>query len=219
MARPITPTRVVWILEGARRLMASVALVAAGVLLPAAAAAQEMPSPERVQELMALSMELAEPGPEHARFADMVGSWDMAMTMWPQPGADPIEVAGTAESELRLGGRYLFTSTTIPTGFFAGESLSILGFDRRSEQYTLIGLDTVGTYWVTAQGPMGDDGRAVLSGEDFDPVFDGTQLYDFVLSWPDDDTFVSELIFKDEFHTGGGEPFRMLRIVSTRRQD
>ncbi len=125
-------------------------------------------------------------------------------------------VTGTVESETILGGRFLVSTTVITEGMFAGESVSIFGFDRRSEEYTLIGLDTIGTYWVTAQGPMGSDGKAVLSGEDFDPVFNGMQLYDFVLSWPDADTMVTDLIFKDEMHAGGPEPHRLLNIVSRR---
>jgi hypothetical protein len=33
------------------------------------------------------------------------------------------------------------------------ESTTIIGFDRRSKKYTTVGLDTMGTYWVTAAGP------------------------------------------------------------------
>ena len=101
----------------------------------------------------------------------------------------------------------------------AGEMMTILGFDRRSGEYTLIGLDTSGTYWVAARGPANESGDgAVLSGEDYDAVFEHMQLYDFVLAWPDDDTFRIQIIFKDEIHTGGGPPFKMVETVSRRRR-
>ena len=36
--------------------------------------------------------------------------------------------------------------------------------------------------------------------------------------WPDADTFRTQIIFKDEFHTGGGQPFKMVEKVSRRRR-
>jgi len=188
------------------------------VSLAGVATAQETPDQAELQALMAKALELGAPGPEHARFESMVGTWDTQMTMWPEPGAEAVIVNGTTESELILGGRYLLQAMTIAEGYFAGEAVNILGFDRRSGEYTLIGLDTVGTYWVTGQGPATGDDEAVLSGEDFDPVFNATQEYDFVLRWPDDGSFVTQIVFKDAYHTRGGGPFKMLETVSRRRQ-
>lgn len=126
-------------------------------------------------------------------------------------------LAATGEAEMILGGRFLMMKQVIPDDMFASESIAILGFDRRTEEYTLLGLDTIGTYWISAQGPARDAGSAVLSGEDYDAVFGGTQEYDFVLRWEDDGTWVTELIFKDEFHTRGGGPFKMMESVARRR--
>lgn len=197
-------------------LMTATVLLA--VFTSGAATAQEAPEGAPIEALLARALELGAPGPEHARFEQMVGTWDTEMTLWAEPEAEPVVVSATTESELILGGRYLVQTLTIPDGYFAGEAINILGFDRRSGEYTLIGLDTVGTYWVTAQGPATGDETAVLSGEDFDPVFDGTQEYDFVLRWADDGSFVTQIIFKDAFHTGGGAPFKMLETVARRRQ-
>ncbi len=57
--------------------------------VPAVALAQQDLDPEQISELMARSLELAQPGPEHERLAALAGPWDMTMTMWAQPGADP----------------------------------------------------------------------------------------------------------------------------------
>ncbi len=198
-------------------LEATLVVLFAVAFSPNAAMAQELPDQADLEAKLAESLVLATPGSEHARFERMVGEWDTLLTLWPQPGAEPIVVDATTESELILGGRYLVQSTTIPDGFFAGDSITILGFDRRSGEYTLIGLDTMGTYWVTARGPASGEREAVLSGEDFDPVFDGTQEYDFVLRWEDDDTFIMQIIFKDAVHTRGGDPFKMLETVARRR--
>lgn len=204
--------------DSLRGLLAMLLIVVSiAAFTPGVATAQQAPDKEAVEAMMAKSLELGQPGPEHVRFEQMVGTWDMQMTMWPQPGAAAVVVNGVVEAKLILGGRYLMQTTVIPDGFFAGESITILGFDRRSEEYTLIGLDTIGTYWVSAQGPATSQTEAVLSGEDFDPIFGGTQEYDFVLRWEEDGTFVSQIIFKDDVHTGGGEPFKMIETVSHRR--
>jgi len=189
------------------------------VALPARRALSQQPTPEQMQEWMRRHMELAQPGPEHARLAGMEGTWDVELTMWPAPGAQPMTTGATMEAEMILGGRFLVQTMDIADTDPGGEQMSIIGFDRRSGEYTMLGFDTSGTYWVSAQGPADASGdRAVLAGEDYDAVVDGTQLYDFVLSWPDEDTFVVQIIFKDEIHTRGGPPFKMVEATSRRRR-
>jgi len=201
---------------------AVLAMLLAGIVLvpprPAQAAPQR-PSPEQLQELMARAMAAAQPGPEHQRLARMQGNWDVEIKMWPAPGAAPVTMTGSSESQMILGDRFLMQTLDIADTDPTGEQVSIIGFDRRSDDYIIMGMDTVGTYWVTARGPADESGdRAVLSGEDYDAIFEGTQIYDFVLSWPDEDTFVVEIIFKDDFHTEGGPPFKMVEVTSRRRQ-
>ncbi len=41
--------------------------------------------------------------------------------------------------------------------------------------------------------------------------------YDFRIRFVDDDTYVTEIWFKDAVHTRGGPPFMMIEITSTRR--
>lgn len=184
----------------------------------AQATTRQTPSPEEIQRLMARSMELGKPGPEHERLARLAGTWSLEAKIWPSPGAEPQVVHGSGTAAPILGGRFLVRRVTLGEGMFAGESMTIIGFDRRSEEYTLIELDTVGTYWITAAGPADASGsRAVLSGTDDDPVFEHTQEYDFVLRFVDDDTWVTEIIFKDDAHTGGGGPFKMVEMTARRR--
>lgn len=185
----------------------------------AAAGAPQQPTQEQLQELMARHMAAAQPGPEHERLARMQGTWDVEITMWPAPGAAPVKMTGTSESEMILGNRFLMQTMDLADTDPSGEQISIIGFDRRTDEYIILGLDTAGTYWVTARGPADEGGdRAVLSGEDYDAIVDGTQLYDFVLIWPDEDTFVIEIVFKDEIHTRGGPPFKMVEVTSRRQR-
>jgi hypothetical protein len=205
--------------ERTTRRAAAILLAIAWVAIPAGRALSQQPTPEQRREWMAQHQQAAQPGPEHERLAGMAGSWDVELTMWPAPGAEPMKTTGTMRAETILGDRFLVQTMDVADTDPAGEQMSMIGFDRRSNEYIVIGLDSSGTYWVTARGPADESGdRAVLSGEDYDAIVDGVQLYDFVLSWPDEDTFVVEIIFKDEIHTGGGPPFKMVEVVSRRAQ-
>jgi hypothetical protein len=190
------------------------AVVALVMLVPAAAAAQQQPTPEmiaRAQELMA-------PGPEHRVLAGLAGTWDQEIRMWPEPGAPPMALQAVSENRMILGGRFLESRSTFEFGGTKGESISILGFDRRHEKYTAIGLDEFGTYWVTAAGTASPDGWFVMRGTDDDPVLGGTQEYEFRLRIVDANTYVWEVVFLDAVHTRGGGPFRMVEITNRRRQ-
>jgi hypothetical protein len=193
--------------------MCVVATIAFQGVGPAGAGAQE-PTPE----LMARVMELAQPGPEHAVLTGLAGEWDQTVRIWPEPGAAPMELTGRAVNRMILGNRFLESNSTYSIGV-PGESLesvSLLGFDRRHEEFTLVGLDTQGTYWVTARGTRDDSGTIVMRGTDDEPVIGHTQVYDFRITIDGPDRYVVEIVFHDEMHTRGGGPFRMVEVVHTR---
>lgn len=193
-------------------LVALSALALAGL-----AAAQQAPSDEEIARMMEEHARAAGPGPEHERLAAMAGTWDMEVTMWPEPGAEPMTMPPVVlESEMILGGRFLRQSS-VSGGDFPMEMLSFLGFDRRNGLYNLMAMDTSGTYWVTASGQADEEGTLVLSGTDWDGVAGAEQQYDFVMRWEDDDTLVTEIVFKDEMHTRGGPPHKMVETRAVRR--
>ncbi len=191
----------------------------AGTLLGACAAGSRAHAqdPEPVgfdMAAMTEALELARPGPEHEELAARAGEWSTVATLYVTPGAAPLESRGSASARPILGGRFL---EVVSTGDFMGqpfESRSILGFDRRHERYTIVGFDTMGTYWVTGQGTRGEDGVIRMHGVDEDLT--GAQVY----------TFEYELLSPDEheyrvvFHELGGrkfeQPFTMVSVRSTR---
>jgi hypothetical protein len=178
----------------------------------------EVLAQEPTAEQVARMMELGKPGPEHEELGRLAGEWDQRLRMWPAPGAEPIEMTGTSENRAILGGRFIESRSLASFGGEPMESMTILGFDRRYGEYTLIGLDTQGTYWVTAQGPRQASGSIVMSGTDDEVTVARTQVYDFVLRIESSDRYVIEIVFHDDAHTRGGGAFRMMEIVHTRRQ-
>ena len=167
--------------------------------------------------MAAQQLALARPGPEHERLARLAGSWNQSVKMWLTPGAEPLVETATSENTLMLGGRFLSCHSK---GKLAGtnvEAVNIYGYDRRREVYTLVGLDTLGTYWVTAEGPYDEQSRtAVMYGEDEDPLAGITQKYDMLLEFVDDDTYVTKVIFKAGTF-GNEEDFALVEITSTRK--
>jgi hypothetical protein len=183
------------------------------------ALAQEMPDSAAQAERMARTMELMQPGDEHKLLEKMAGTWYMAITIWMEPGSEPLTQKGTTKNKMILGGRFLLTESTSGEGFMSGQSLGIMGFDRRFGHYTSVGYDTYGTYYVTAAGTYDAETKTLtLSGEDYDPVMQGTQVYDFVTRFVSDDQYIASIIFKDEWHTRGGDPFKMVEITYTRAE-
>lgn len=75
-------------------------VLALALLVPA------LPIPPALAETA--SDRLASPGPEHRWMDPLAGRWDVAMRVWPGPGAEPFDIPGMrAEREMILGGRYL----------------------------------------------------------------------------------------------------------------
>lgn len=199
-----------------RALLALATLVALLAASPAAIA-QEMPPPEELARIMERHAEAAMPGPEHELLERMTGTWDVEITMWPEPGAEPTTVpGGVVEAEMILGGRFLQQRGRTEAELFT-ETLIILGYDRRGGEYNLMAMDTHGTYWVTARGQATSPDSLLLSGTDYDPIGEFEQVYDFVIRFEDPDTLVTEIVFKDAIHTRGGEPFTMVRTRAVRR--
>jgi hypothetical protein len=184
--------------------------------------AQEMPDSlemQKQQEMMAEYMQLAQPGEEHQFLAKYAGNWDMEVKFWMTPDTEPMVSAGTGEATMILGGRFLWLETQTGQGMSAMESLWILGFDRRYKEFTAVGMDTFGTYYITAQGTMDRETNVLtLSGTDDDPIAGFTQVYDFVFRFENDDKYVIEMIFKNKEMTGGADSFKMGEITFTRQK-
>ena len=176
-----------------------------------AALAQDL-SPEQIQQM---HMQAALPGEEHAQLAAMEGTWETETLIWSEPDAEPIRATGRTEARMVLGGRFLVQTGTYPEAPTPVEVMSIIGFDRRSDEYTMIALDNTGTFWVSGQGPMNArENEAVLSGVDYDPISEAEQNYDFVLRWVDNDTFVSQVMFME----GTASPSGTVMVETTLRR-
>jgi hypothetical protein len=100
---------------------------------------------------------LAAPGPEHAWMDPLVGSWTVAMRVWPGPDAEPFEIPGlTAKRELVLGGRYLREVLIGADGTPLREAT--MGYNRLDGRFELVTVDSF------------EPGLMVYLGRDADPT-------------------------------------------------
>jgi hypothetical protein len=176
--------------------LAPTLFAAAFTLLSASAAAQTQPTPEQV----AAMTEQMRPTAEHQELARLTGRWNQEVT-WTM-GGPPVKASGIVTNRMVLGGRFLMSAGTAKNTLGFGddtvELLAIYGFDRRTGDYTIVGYDTFGTYYVTAAGKKTPAGIVLMHGETLEHEAGTTTMrkYDMTLRVIDANTYVTEVIFK-----------------------
>ena len=162
-------------------------------------AAQSKPSPEAIQKVL----EPMRPVAEHQELAALAGRWTQEVTY---SMGQTMKSTGTVTNRMILGGRFLVSegSAANPAGPGIGdptlETMSLYGFDRRTKEFTIVHLDTMGTYYVTAAGNKTEPRTVVMRGESLDDHSGAspggeTRKYDMVLKFIDGNTYVTEIIF------------------------
>lgn len=162
---------------------------------------------------------LAAPGPEHAWMDPLAGSWDVAMRVWPGPGAEPFEIPGmTAERELILGGRYLREVLIGGDGTPMREAT--MGYNRLDGRFELVTVDSFEPGQMVYMG-RGDDvggtvslyGESTEAGMGPDPTGRRRDLrFDFIIE--DADTNVQRI----HVRYPGGEEYLFVEQRFTRSE-
>ena len=177
-----------------RFIAASWLVIATGTVV----SGQQPPSEAQMRAMLAKT----QPTTQHQELAALVGRWDQEVT-YRMGGGQTTTIKGTSVNRMILGGRFLVSESTSapPPGAPAGsamETMRIYGFDRRTSQYTIIELDSMGTYWVSAAGNKKEASTILMSGESLDDHGGAPEMrkFDMVLRVIDPDTYVTEVIFK-----------------------
>ena len=210
-------------IRSCRHALRHIALALALLAPSPPVAAQDLPpgmTAEELADIQRRMREAAQLGEEHAMLAALAGEWDEVLTMWPSPGADAMVTEGTASAHMILDGRFLWLESTVSLPGQEAGSVILMGFDRRGGEFTSLGMDASASYWVTGLGTYDESTRAItMSGTDYQPIIGHVQEYDFVMRLVDQSTFVWEIWFRDEMHTRGGAPHKMVEITFNRRSE
>ena len=138
-----------------RTLACTFALAAA---LPALA--QDAPpqmSPEEAA-MMAAYQKAGAPGPQHAALAKMAGTYDLAISSWNAPGAEPTASTGTATRSMALDGRVMVEDmqSEMYGQPFTGHGMH--GYDNVTGKYWSTWNDSMSTGLMVSEGTCDEAG-------------------------------------------------------------
>lgn len=182
--------------------------------------AQETPKPKPPPDAAALAA-LMQPGPEHALLAKYVGQWDLEVSSPTPPGRPPVVWKGSAVNVMEIGGRFLRTKFNYEGAGMKQEGDYTLGFDRRHNKFVFVGMDSWGTYYVTAMSQKDSPKETIkLYGQDDDPQMAAMgykKEFGFVYEWAGDDKFTLRILFMDT-RTPERREIEYLKFTFTRKK-
>lgn len=155
-----------------------------------------MPSKEEIARMQAEMMEQMAPTKEHEMLAKFAGEWNTRLTFAGEPGGQKVTSEGKMTAKMILGGRFLEMRSTGEVMGMQVETLTIMGFDRRFGKYTLVGYDTMGTYYIEAQGDYDEKTRTmVLAGTNYEAAMKADIKFRFTNITVSDDERRQTLVF------------------------
>lgn len=175
-----------------RRVTRNLALAVAACVLTIAGAAPAQEMSE--EEMMAICLEAATPGSEHAMLAKGAGRWNVTVKSWMAPGAEPMVSQGTEEAEMILGGRYLKSEFQGAMMGMPFSGLGLLGYDNVSKKYVGTWCDSMGTGIMRFEGSFDAQKKELTCrGEYIDPATGKTVTATMVTRMFADDHHVFEM--------------------------
>lgn len=143
-------------------LMAAVAPSAQPGEKPAdATKPQVQPTGPTKDELIAMIAAVGKPAEQHKVLESFVGEFRVSGTITMGPGME-LSWESDAKGEMILGKRFAEIDMKSVEGSKPQvESKNLMGFDTRTFKYTMIGVDTLGTYSVTASGDYDEATRTM----------------------------------------------------------
>lgn len=170
-------------------------MTAAVFVLPWPSIAQERVKPPS-QEEIAKYRELAKPGPEHEMLSKFAGKWDVTVSAGRRAAS-----TGGGRSYMTMERRFLWIGYEAEGRSGRYKGAFTIGFDRRHQHYTLIAMDTDGTYFITSRGKKLPDSKKIkLLGSDDDPYMEKLGFkkeFAHVLDFSDPDKFTIDVLYLD----------------------
>jgi hypothetical protein len=155
------------------------------------------------------------PGEPHKMLSIESGTWIEEMTMWMEPGAEPMKNTMTAESKMIYGDRY---QETIHKGDFMGmpfEGKSTLAYNNASQEYTSTWIDNMSTGIMVINGKYDEATKTInFSGTTVDPVTKKEKPIRETYTIVDDNTRKMEM-FDVDF---SGKEYKSMEIIMTRKK-
>jgi uncharacterized protein DUF1579 len=191
-------------------------LAVAGLAL-AAAASQEKAKPggpPDMEAMMAAYKKAGAVSENHKPLEALVGEWTTSSKMWMDPGAAPMESAGTASAKALFGGRFV---QSVHSGNFMGEpteGISTTGYDNLKKKYVGTWIENMGTSITLVEGTYAAGTKTfTFSGQYDDPMTGGKIAFRFTENVADKDRILFEW-----YETREGKETKSMEIVYTRKK-
>ena len=168
---------------------------------------------EEAKAAMNAWMMLRNPGEHHKHLEAFVGEWTSEITMWMEPGAEPMTEGATSSVRSIFGGRYFEWTHKGVFGGMPFEARQFDAYNNGDQRYEGTWADNFGTLILYYSGECEDDGRVrTMHTEYSDPTGSGDKISNrLVFTWQDEDHFLFE-----SFETRGGEEFQNMETRYSR---
>jgi hypothetical protein len=196
-----------------RKFARSVSVVVVACALAAIPVlAQHEMTPEQKAE-MEVYMKAGTPGPPHQQMAAMVGTYEVKVKSWHEPGAPPEESMGTATRKMTLEGRVLveeFKGTMMEMPFM-GQGMS--GYDNVTGKYWHVWTDSMSTGMMVSHGTCDAQKVCTYTGTWNDPIKKGPVTARMHSRWTSPTTEVFEMYGPGK----DGKEMKMMELLYTKK--
>jgi len=158
------------------------------------------------------AMKMAQPSAQHKLLTDMVGKFTQKIKFNYAPGQF-MEGDGAGETTSIIGGRFIQIKSIGKVMGMETEVMTIMGYDRRKDKYTLFSIDGMGTYSVSAEGDYDAATKIMtLKGTEEDPKTNMKMDFKFVFDLSNDKIRKMDIIFLNP----DGSENKMVEVTNTK---
>ena len=120
---------------------------------------------------MARWMETTKPGPAHERLKELLGTYEVKMSILGMPGEAAMESKGTSEVSWLAEGKWLQMKWSVPMFGHAVTGAELLGYDNFKQRYVWCQVNSLETAMKTASGHFDKSGdNLILWGQIDEPA-------------------------------------------------
>jgi hypothetical protein len=139
-----------------------------------------------MDQMMAKWMAFATPGEAHKTMANMVGTWDGAITDY--SSGTPTQSKGVSTMTSIMDGRYIQESVEGDFNGMKFHGMGTYGYDNLQKVYVTSWVDNMGTGIMNSTGTSNDGGKTInYTGTSSDPISGKVQTYRSVIHVIDND--------------------------------
>jgi hypothetical protein len=142
------------------------------------AIAEEKKAPSQ-DEMMAVYMKYATPGPDHKLLEPLIGSWNVNTRFWMDPSTPGDTSSGTSECKWILGGRFVSEEVAGTMSGMPFHGMGITGYDNYGQKFFNIWLDEMSTTYMICSGQADSTGNVITFTGTYEDYMTGQKAQPF----------------------------------------